>query len=395
MKENLKTARVIHQLIIAISAAVIAFGLSPDRTAQYQTSLKELTSLRQLSFDDYVAFATRSVHIKDDQNAYVAALKKVGLSKIATPFLIQHTVYVEKPQQDAPLAEILRFLNSQSNVIISEYNPDTLKLLPQTYIIPPQCKLSRLILSPNQKEDAEFIASTQAPPSLKTVTVWLSFARYPGDMNCGLSLRAEMTPLPPLSESLVGPWLTSENINPQSFLLATRQILDVVGAQSISEGTKSLEERINSPKKELSFLGIDIPEEIAVWSGPLVTLSFLMFLLAHVRHILRQSMLRKDPQLRTFPWVALFPDSLSRVMTYVSIALIPTIANCRLLVRSWGPSPAAGSGMISATGLVGVVATLAIAITGVLVAFDIHRLQLLPLDTFGDPIDVLREAAGS
>ena len=56
--ENLKAIKVLHQLLMAVTAAVSVFILRPDLTQEYKNSLDELAALKQVSWgawSNYVA----------------------------------------------------------------------------------------------------------------------------------------------------------------------------------------------------------------------------------------------------------------------------------------------------------------------------------------------------
>jgi hypothetical protein len=45
VNENLKTIKVLHQLLMAVSAAILAFALRPDLTPDYKAALDELAAV--------------------------------------------------------------------------------------------------------------------------------------------------------------------------------------------------------------------------------------------------------------------------------------------------------------------------------------------------------------
>jgi hypothetical protein len=60
----------------------------------------------------------------------------------------------------------------------------------------------------------------------------------------------------------------------------------------------------------------------------------VLYLFVHLKHIASFTEAHKK-ELKGYPWIALFPDKLSRVLTSASLVGLPTLANTILIVRSW------------------------------------------------------------
>jgi hypothetical protein len=63
--ENLKTLRVLHQLLMVVAAAILAFALRADLSKQYRGALDELAALKETPFEKWVTFI--SDRYKDDR----------------------------------------------------------------------------------------------------------------------------------------------------------------------------------------------------------------------------------------------------------------------------------------------------------------------------------------
>src|SRR5437868_10908255 len=48
MEEGLRTTRVIHNILIILTATIFAFAVSPDKTRDYRAALNELVKLRHV-----------------------------------------------------------------------------------------------------------------------------------------------------------------------------------------------------------------------------------------------------------------------------------------------------------------------------------------------------------
>lgn len=66
--EHLKTLRVLHQLLMVVAAAVLAFALRADQSKEYRAALDELTALKETRFDTWAAFVHEHYKDYEDQN---------------------------------------------------------------------------------------------------------------------------------------------------------------------------------------------------------------------------------------------------------------------------------------------------------------------------------------
>ena len=66
--ENVKALRLLHQVLMVVSAAVLAFALRPDPSNEYRSALDELSVLREVSFDGWTKFVTNRYKGVEDQN---------------------------------------------------------------------------------------------------------------------------------------------------------------------------------------------------------------------------------------------------------------------------------------------------------------------------------------
>jgi len=109
-----------------------------------------------------------------------------------------------------------------------------------------------------------------------------------------------------------------------------------VGLMNVDGATVFLEDQIESTRRgSLSFFGITVERSLVIWVGPALCLSLLLFLVLHLRHLLQTS--RGDPAVLgeavTYPWVICFSDTLSSVVSYSTLFVLPLIANLFLLLR--------------------------------------------------------------
>ncbi len=94
-----------------------------------------------------------------------------------------------------------------------------------------------------------------------------------------------------------------------------------------------LQEKLDSGKRGISFLGLSIDEGLLVWAAPLITLVLLLFFFLHLYHLNGGPRPSRD-LLSSFPWFGLFKDFLSRTLTFLSVVALPTLADTTVLLRS-------------------------------------------------------------
>src|SRR5882762_3404552 len=66
--ENLKTLRVLHQLLMVVAAGIFAFALRPDPSNDFKAALVELSALREVSFDGWGKFIIDRYKSDEERN---------------------------------------------------------------------------------------------------------------------------------------------------------------------------------------------------------------------------------------------------------------------------------------------------------------------------------------
>jgi hypothetical protein len=382
MNESLKTVNRIHQLIIAVSSAILAFGLSPHKTKQYEAALQDVAALRQLSMNEYDRFGDRLVPggSEDLGGQYAPALKEAGYPKASTKFSVIRQAYFKRPNDDSPLTEFFRFFDGDSQIVYVRLEPATLKMrqpLSERQVMYKVldlnlCEPEALVLDiPDNRSGTPQngrLVLLKSQPLAETIPVFLSFARYSGDMNCSFLIPAYINSVPVLiSGNPAAEWLRSKNLATGSFLRNARAFIEQIGPKSPADAYRFLEEKVNEPEKELSFLGITVRKDTAVWVGPSATFFLLLFFVSHFQQ-LRYPDASDENTLRTFPWIGLFQDHLSKILTYGSVAFLPILSNIVLISRSWGDTDWKAN-------LVGATITLGITLASLSAAFAIRQVQ--------------------
>jgi len=126
-----------------------------------------------------------------------------------------------------------------------------------------------------------------------------------------------------------------------------------------------IQARLDSMKNDtMSFFGISVDKGLALWMGPTVCLSVLLFLLLHLRHF---AALEGAEKVGGYPWIAFFPDSMSGALTVLSVLVLPAVANSILLYKhgSFSAWPTRAGAVIS----------LLLAAFGLWACIEIRRLR--------------------
>src|ERR1017187_7859249 len=89
LTENLKTLRVLHQLLMVVSAAILVFALRVDMSRDYRAALDELRAMQDLNFTGWTSFVRDRYKNYENQNdEFVRNIVKLaGLPLQGTPSL--------------------------------------------------------------------------------------------------------------------------------------------------------------------------------------------------------------------------------------------------------------------------------------------------------------------
>jgi hypothetical protein len=106
-----------------------------------------------------------------------------------------------------------------------------------------------------------------------------------------------------------------------------------IEAQTLPGAARILQDKLDSTKREIHFLGLSVEERIAVWAGPTALLLLLFYFFAHLSNLNRRRFSGGD-SLQNAAWIVLFPGFASAILSYASIVLLPPLAAFVLLRRS-------------------------------------------------------------
>lgn len=376
MNSSVKTLSLLHNIIMGVCAAILAFSTSPDKADSYRSLLRDLIALHGLQMEEYPTFAAAAVPEASTAllQEFVAALEKEGYPVVSADFYLPKPVYAWRPTSESTISELIPFFEGGNDVSYIKYEPSTFKMREsvsvrsQLYRYSSSCIPTHIALRIDGKAfrmDRTVILSS-APSTIRAADVYLSFVRREEDMNCGMEIPAQVTAtVVTLRSNFARDWLVTKGIQPDHLLPHLSSAEDQIGAKTLEGAITFLDRQLNTQKRELSFLGLKIDAATAIWIGPVTTLTLVLYFLAHLRHF-RMTINRHDSQ-EGYSWIGLFVDRLSTLITYASIVLLPTIANLVLIIASKDAETVMRPVVI--------ICTLAILACGILSGTEVHSLH--------------------
>jgi hypothetical protein len=316
MDELIKSCRLLHHVIIGISAAIIAFAMTPDPGEAYKAALREIAVLKTLDEKAYAAYAKGRLTARREE---LASFKGTKLSSEGPDFVlniysVRPEVYLEWPLSTAPLHQIIQFYDGGSQAV--EYGPgqenelqgafqkalrDSSQIpIPKSatlnsaaFVLPstiPRRKFgdeSLLGRAPSADENSGQIAlyyksvTPEGSQEMSRYTSKLkSMEEYSVEDNLPLAwLKSQPNLLPEISMSTGGH---------EVFFPAIKASLNEIEGFSFIEGSKVLQDKLDSMKHEIKVLGLSVEERIAVWAAPAVLFCVVLYFYVHPSKRTRQ-----------------------------------------------------------------------------------------------------------
>jgi hypothetical protein len=344
--ENLKSLKLLHQILIVASAAVLAFALRPDFSNDYRLALDELSALREISFDGWSKFITDRYKAKAERNdkfvqevVHLAGLNFQGHPKLDQP------IYGEQPPYigTAKLIDFDGFLSRTAKIGAIRFDADKPYVAEQlkqavsarhAHPVVTQVWLDGI----GQVTWIRMIDSRSAP----TTSV--------ASLDFGINDQPQTVPNTPVhvlvpytidfeSGPFAKEWLTTDTFGRKLIDRKTDTIFPnlkefwaKVNSLTAEQAIVFQEDQVESNTHgAISFFGIPVERDLAICAGPAVCFAILLFLCLHLRHI--HFVGTQDGVVALYPWVPLFRGIWALGVTYVTVLVLPVAANVLLLVR--------------------------------------------------------------
>jgi hypothetical protein len=125
--ENLKTLRLLHQILIVVSAAVLAFALRADLSKDYGAALDELAALKETPFENWVVFVREHYKKYQSQNDRFTRdiVRLAGLPLQGDPALNEPVFGDQLPyKENASLLQLDAFLSGSQKIGVLDLHAD-------------------------------------------------------------------------------------------------------------------------------------------------------------------------------------------------------------------------------------------------------------------------------
>jgi hypothetical protein len=341
--ENVKALRLLHQVLMVVSAAVLAFALRPDPSNEYRSALDELSVLREVSFDGWTKFvANRYKGVEEQNEKFVrGVIRDAGLPIAGHPELGQFLCAEQPPRVLMPesrLVDFDAFLSGNRTIGVFR-----LGAVDRQYMVK---HLKELVAPRNSHPSISNMYVSQAAPggdcrnlSGNTTTLYFqindqpqTIPNQPVYLIVTYSIVSETGPF-------AADWLRTDTFGQELIDPRSRQIFphlkmfwERVSSLTPEQATAFLQGQLESTTHgTLSFFGIPVERSLAVSAGPALCCAILLFLCLHTQHLRRLAL--GNAGVGNYPWVPLFRGPWGLVTSAASIAILPVAANVELIHR--------------------------------------------------------------
>jgi len=361
VNEYVKAIKVIHQLLILTSAAIVAFALAPNLTPQFDRADLLLRTLQEEydeeSWKNYVYELQHANQEKEDR--YLNELmKKMDPSFHRQEFPIFMYTDLSYPL-NGTLSDLRRLSERKQTLQLVSLKRDEATLVgvwrsvaaiqrgpgnDQATLFYP--KISGLNVIPPggsyQGGPLERFRIVPLEQQTSDRSTRLSISLDPDSAPNHVDI--ELTTLcifePPTHEWYVRNWLCDRDVHhilfsePRSgsFLTSLDPFWEEVSGVSISQAREKLRSMREAQHGKVSLFGLSVDPNSTVQVMPWVVCGLLIFLTAHIRQA-RKSV-DKIPS-ESVAWVGIFGDWTGLAVTVFTIPILPWVS-CFILVKKYG-----------------------------------------------------------
>lgn len=349
MTESLKILRLLHQILMVVAGTVLAFALRADLSRESNAALRELAALRQLSFENYPAYLHARYFKEEEENDrtfLLQAIRRAGVRTIAEPSITLEPIFCDSRPKDTRLIGYEAFFSETHRIAAIRLGRDFDLIVEQ--LKAGTANNSNLRLTGAWFSGGETplingmrIMDWSNPPPNNVTSLQFIFNDLNGaGQAITIPIRVTYAVTPIKTGQFALAWLGTDEIGQRLLDQASGTVLpnlkgfwSRVAIMDIESATLFLQQQIESNKRgaTLSFFGIPVDTELAVWAGPTTCFFVLFFFFLHFRRFKELS----EPSftLHEFPWIALFPDHLSGTVAYASLVILPIVSSARLVWR--------------------------------------------------------------
>jgi len=381
--ENLKAIKVLHQLLMAVTAAALVFVLRPDLTQEYKNSLDELAALKQVSWGGWSNYVAHHYQDELDQdNKFLRSwIREAGLR--VRKDALGPMIPVFGDQMPFPgtgkLLELDTFFSKVQRIGVvkistTERQPFLDQIAKWKAGRSPNVRITMLNLSVNsgpQYSDSSVMLDwlNRSPSAMSRFPLYLNTddqPPQPGYVIVTYSIQSETGPF-------ALDWLRKDTFGQKIVDAKTGNVFPHLKAfwhQVNQDGPDQAvvflqEEMAANERGTLSFFGIPVERSHAVLAGPVAMFCILLFMGLHLMHF--RSLSPSNDAIRSYPWVALFHSWPAARIADASILVLPVLADGALLYKF-------GQTAVWST-RVGAIATLLLLVEGVWVLSEVAKVR--------------------
>jgi len=380
LNENLKVIKVLHQILMAVSAAILAFALRPDLSRDYKAALEEIAALKQVSFGGWSNYVAQHYKAATNQDAKFvrAVVHQAGLRVRGVPDINIPVFCDQVPNSNSRLLDLDTFFAKTQTIGFMKFSTERQPVLdqltkwkagrnPNANIIAFNVSSNSGIQYPGGSPMLDWLnRSTSGTSNVMIYLVTDEPALQPGFVSFTYSVSSETGPF-------ALDWLRNDTfgqrlVDPKTGVVFPhlKTFWHQINQHTPDQATVFLQEESEANTRgTLSFFGIQVERRLAISAGPVVSFCILLFMGLHLVHF--RSLPMTSDAIR-YPWVALFHNWLAKIVTFTSLLILPVSANLALISR-YGQ-------MNELSSRISVVMTFLISISGVWVLIEVHRVRL-------------------
>ncbi|WP_035570860.1 hypothetical protein [Paraburkholderia graminis] len=372
MEELVKAAKVVHLSLIAICAAFLAFALAPNDAENYRLAKHELDALRTLPFEQFAVWITNNVALPQIQESASSLRSLLSTSsavvKVSTDIAIRQPLVVDRPDLKSNLQQVLDFIEKQNSVgILSQLSDDQVVTAVQRLLQRPAEVCSAYGIGPDTpcpKLSSDFMLSAirlelERPVDGEVVSgrkdSYRSVPETPYNLGVmrfefsrstehGRELQYRQANLRIKNKRVAEgyfarAWILSD-INGRT-LISTgansvalphlRRIWDEVALMTPQDAARFITARESASRRTFSAFGITVDEAILAVAGPSIIFFVLLYLLAELQH-LDKTLEQGNHHGDTLAWIVAYPEALARIISVLSVSVLPVITVGTLLL---------------------------------------------------------------
>jgi len=344
--ENLKAIKHIHQLLMVICGAILAFAVRTDSFAKSKLALKELAALREISLQTYPSYLSKRYKDEGEQNNkfVMAVIREAGLPVLGHP-VVEQPVFSDPPPDlnSAKLSAIHAFFSSPQKIGTAVLDGDK-KYLSQQLAknIATRNPNPRIVgvsisglSSPGYFGLREWVNTSQTGPASIAFVISdqpQTIPNTPVAVLAAYSIRAEDGDFPLEWLKTIPPGRELIDTKTNMIFPHLNEFWERVNALSVDQATLVLQEEMaESTRGTLSFFGVPVDRSLVVWVGPAVCFSIIFFLAFHIRHL--RLVRANTDTIKYYPWIIFFRGTAAYLMAIGTLLLLPASANILLLSK--------------------------------------------------------------